>query len=79
MCYIYHNLAKYGTFDLMIYKDRLYDINISKDEKILNLLKNKMDFTLSEDNTYIYFNKLKENSISVFIFGNYTYKNVNNE
>ena len=79
LCYIYHNLAKYGTFDLMIYKDRLYDISMSKDEKILNLLKNKMDFTLSEDNTYIYFNKLKENSISVFIFGNYTYKNVNNE
>ena len=79
LCFIYHNLAKFGTFDLMIYKDRLYDLNLSKDENILTSLKTQMDFTLSDDNTYLYFNKLKENSISVFIFGNYSYKNIKND
>ena len=70
---IYHNMAKFGTFDLVLFNDRLYDINLSKDDTIINSLKNLMDFNLSEDNTYIYFNKLKENSISLFIFGNYKY------
>ena len=79
LCFIYHNLAKFGTFDLMIYKDRLYDLNLSKDDNILTSLKTQMDFTLSDDNTYLYFNKLKENSISVFIFGNYSYKNSKND
>ena len=82
LCCIYHNLAKYGTFDLVLYNNRLYDINLSKDENSLKELKNQMDFNLSEDNTYIYFNKLKESSISIFIFGNYNYKKneeINNE
>ena len=79
LCFIYHNLAKFGTFDFMIYKDRLYDLNLSKDDNILTSLKTQMDFTLSDDNTYLYFNKLKENSISVFIFGNYSYKNSKND
>ena len=73
LCYIFHNLAKFGTFDLILFNNRLYDLNLSKDDTILNELKSQMDFTLSEDNTYIYFNKLKENSISLFIFGNYKY------
>ena len=79
LCYIFHNLAKFGTFDLILFNNRLYDLNLSKDETILNELKSQMDFTLSEDNTYIYFNKLKENLISLFIFGNYTYKQINND
>ena len=79
LCYIFHNLAKFGTFDLILFNNRLYDLNLSKDETILNELKTQMDFTLSEDNTYIYFNKLKENSISLFIFGNYYYKQINND
>ena len=79
LCYIFHNLAKFGTFDLILFNNRLYDLNLSKDETILNELKSQMDFTLSEDNTYIYFNKLKENSISLFIFGNYYYKKINND
>ena len=79
LCFIYHNLAKFGTFDFMIYKDRLYDLNLSKDDNILTSLKTQMDFTLSDDNTYLYFNKLKENSISVFIFGNYSYKNIKDD
>lgn len=79
LCYIFHNLAKFGTFDLILFNNRLYDLNLSKDDTILNELKTQMDFTLSEDNTYIYFNKLKENSISLFIFGNYYYKQINND
>ena len=79
LCYIFHNLAKFGTFDLILFNNRLYDLNLSKDDTILNELKNQMDFTLSEDNTYIYFNKFKENSISLFIFGNYYYKQINND
>ena len=79
LCYIFHNLAKFGTFDLILFNNRLYDLNLSKDDTILNELKSQMDFTLSEDNTYIYFNKLKENSISLFIFGNYYYKKINND
>ena len=82
LCCIYHNMAKFGTFDLVLFNDRLYDINLSKDDNIINSLKNQMDFNLSEDNTYIYFNKLKENSISLFIFGNYKYitkDNTNND
>ena len=79
LCYIFHNLAKFGTFDLILFNNRLYDLNLSKDETILNELKSQMDFTLSEDNTYIYFNKLKENSISLFIFGNYYYKQINDD
>ena len=79
LCYIFHNLAKFGTFDLILFNNRLYDLNLSKDDTILNELKNQMDFTLSEDNTYIYFNKLKENSISLFIFGNYYYKQINDD
>ena len=79
LCYIFHNLAKFGTFDLILFNNRLYDLNLSKDDTILNELKSQMDFTLSEDNTYIYFNKLKENSISLFIFGNYYYKQINND
>ena len=79
LCYIFHNLAKFGTFDLILFNNRLYDLNMSKDDTILNELKTQMDFTLSEDNTYIYFNKLKENSISLFIFGNYYYKQINND
>ena len=79
LCYIFHNLAKFGTFDLILFNNRLYDLNLSKDDTILNELKSQMDFTLSEDNTYIYFNKLKENSISLFIFGNYCYKQINND
>ena len=78
LCCIYHNMAKFGTFDLVLFNDRLYDINLSKDDNIINSLKNQMDFTLSEDNTYIYFNKLKENSISLFIFGNYKYTTKDN-
>ena len=78
LCLIYHNLAKFGTFDLVLYKDRLYDLNMSKNENILNALKEQMDFTLSDDSTYIFFNKLKESSISLFIFGNYTYINKDN-
>ena len=73
LCCIYHNMAKFGTFDLVLFNDRLYDINLSKDDTIINSLKSQMDFNLSEDNTCIYFNKLKENSISIFIFGNYKY------
>ena len=73
LCCIYHNMAKFGTFDLVLFNDRLYDINLSKDDTIINSLKNQMDFNLSEDNTCIYFNKLKENSISIFILGNYKY------
>ena len=79
LCYIFHNLAKFGTFDLILFNNRLYDLNLSKDDTILNELKTQMDFTLSEDNTYIYFNKLKENSISLFIFGNYCYKQISND
>ena len=82
LCCIYHNMAKFGTFDLVLFNDRLYDINLSKNDNIINSLKNQMDFNLSEDNTYIYFNKLKENSISLFIFGNYKYitkDNTNND
>ena len=79
LCYIFHNLSKFGTFDLLLFKDRLYDYNLSKDESLLKALKTKMDFTLSEDDAYIYFNKLKENSISIFIFGNYNYKIINND
>jgi len=73
LCYIYHNFAKYGTFDLLLFNDRLYDINLSKNEKIINELKNKMYFDLTEDNIFINFNKLKDNSISLFIFGNFNY------
>ena len=73
LCCIYHNMAKFGTFDLVLFNDRLYDINLSKDDTIINSLKSQMDFNLSEDNTCIYFNKLKENSISIFILGNYKY------
>ena len=82
LCCIYHNMAKFGTFDLVLFNDRLYDINLSKNDNIINSLKNQMDFNLSQDNTYIYFNKLKENSISLFIFGNYKYitkDNTNND
>ena len=79
LCFIYHNLAKFGTFDLLLFNNRLYDLSLSKDDKILNALTTKMDFTLSEDNTYLYFNKLKENSISLFIFGNYYYNSINND
>ena len=78
LCCIYHNMAKFGTFDLVLFNDRLYDINLSKDDTIINSLKNLMDFNLSEDNTYIYFNKLKENSISLFILGNYKYNSIDN-
>ena len=73
LCCIYHNMGKFGTFDLVLFNDRLYDINLSKDDTIINSLKSQMDFNLSEDNTCIYFNKLKENSISIFILGNYKY------
>ena len=73
LCCIYHNMAKFGTFDLVLFNDRLYDINLSKDDTIINSLKSQMDFNLSEDNACIYFNKLKENSISIFILGNYKY------
>ena len=79
LCCIFHNMAKFGTFDLVLFNDRLYDFNLSKDDNILNSLKTKMDFNLSEDNTYIYFNKLKENSISLFIFGNYQYTKIDND
>ena len=56
LCCIYHNMAKFGTFDLVLFNDRLYDINLSKDDTIINSLKSQMDFNLSEDNTCIYFN-----------------------
>ena len=72
LCYIYHNFTKYGTFDLLLFNDRLYDINLSKNEKIINELKNKMFFDLSDDNIYINFNKLKDSSINLFIYGNVT-------
>ena len=73
LCCIFHNFAKFGTFDLLLFKNRLYDINMSKNENIIFNLKSRMDFNLSEDNTYIYFNKLKESSINIFIFGNYIF------
>ena len=75
LCLIFHNFTKFGTFDLLLFKDSLYDINLSKNENIISNFQNKMDFTLSEDNTNISFNKLKENSINIFIFGNYVYNN----
>ena len=70
LCYIYHNFSKFGTFDLLLFNNRLYDINLSKNEMILNELKNKMYFDLNEDNAFVNFIKLKDNSISFFIFGN---------
>ena len=73
LCYIYHNFAKYGTFDLLLFNNRLYDINLSKNENIINELKNRMFFDLTEDNIFINFNKLKDSSINIFIFGNYKY------
>ena len=73
LCYIYHNFAKYGTFDLLLFNNRLYDINLSKNENIINELKSKMFFKLSEDNIFINFNKLKDSSINLCIFGNYSY------
>ena len=72
LCYIYHNFAKYGTFDLLLFNNRLYDLNLSKSENIINELKNRMFFDLNEDNIFINFNKLKDSSISLFIFGNFT-------
>ena len=71
LCYIYHNFAKYGTFDLLLFNNRLYDLNLSKSENIIKELKNKMFFDLNEDNIFINFNKLKDSSISLFIFGNF--------
>ena len=73
LCYIYHNFAKYGTFDLLLFNNRLYDLNLSKNEKIIHELKNRMFFELSENNIFINFNKLKDSSINLFIFGNFTY------
>ena len=74
LCYIYHNYTKYGTFDLLLFNDRLYNINLSKNEQIINELKNKMFFDLSDDNIYINFNKLKDSSINLFIYGNISIK-----
>jgi hypothetical protein len=74
LCYIYHNYTKYGTFDLLLFNDRLYNINLSKNEQIINDLKNKMFFDLSDDNIYINFNKLKDSSINLFIYGNISIK-----
>ena len=79
LCYIYHNFAKYGTFDLLLYNNRLFDINLSKNEKIIDELKNKLYFDLTEDNTFINFNKLKDTSINIVIFGNITYTIKNSE
>ena len=81
LCYIFHNFAKYGTFDLLLFNNRLFDLNLSKNENIINNLKNKMYFDLTEDNVYINFNKLKDSSINLFIFGNYIYskKEENND
>lgn len=73
LCYIFHNFAKYGTFDLLLFNNRLYDINLSKDQNIINELKNRMFFDLNEDNILINFTKLKNNCISLFIFGNFIY------
>lgn len=73
LCYIYHNFSKFGTFDLLLFNNRLYDINLSKDQNIIKELKNRMIFDLNEDNILINFNKLKDNSISLFIFGNFSY------
>ena len=73
ICYIYHNYAKYGTFDLLLFNNRLYDINLSKNENIINELKNRMFFDLTDDNIFINFNKLKDSSINLFICGNYKY------
>ena len=81
VCYIYHNFAKYGTFDLLLFNNRLYDINLSKNENIIKELKNRMFFDLSGDNIFINFNKLKDSSINLFIVGNYKYtkKEINNK
>ena len=80
LCYIFHNFAKYGTFDLLLFNNRLYDICLSKNENIINELKNGMFFDLSDDNIFINFNKLKDSSINLFIFGNYVYtKNESND
>jgi len=73
LCYIFHNFAKYGTFDLLLFNNRLYDLCLSKNENIINELKNGMFFDLSEDNIFINFNKLKDSSINLFIFGNFIY------
>ena len=73
LCYIFHNFAKYGTFDLLLFNNRLYDICLSKNENIINELKSGMFFDLSDDNIFINFNKLKDSSINLFIFGNYIY------
>ena len=73
LCYIFHNFAKYGTFDLLLFNNRLYDICLSKNENIINELKNGMFFDLSDDNIFINFNKLKDSSINLCIFGNYVY------
>jgi len=73
LCYIFHNFAKYGTFDLLLFNNRLYDICLSKNENIINELKSGMYFDLSDDNIFINFNKLKDSSINLFIFGNYVY------
>ena len=74
LCYIFHNFAKYGTFDLILFNNRLYDINLSKNENIINELKSRMFFELTDDNIFIHFNKLKDSSINLFIFGNYSYE-----
>jgi len=73
LCYIFHNFAKYGTFDLLLFNNRLYDLYLSKNENIINELKNGMFFDLSDDNIFINFNKLKDSSINLFIFGNFIF------
>ena len=69
LCYIFHNLAKFGTFDLLLFNNRLYDLNLSKDDMLLNELKSQMDFIKSLiEEVYEKIKLFVENKQMVFYF-----------
>ena len=73
-----YNFTKNDTFDICVYNNKLFDLDLSFNKNIVENLKKKLFFELSDDNTNITFTKLKDSNISLLIFGNYTFSDNTN-
>ena len=67
---IFHNFLPLSTFDFLIFENRLFNYDLSNNEKILQNFCKKNDFELIENNTKIKLKKNKNFNLNLFILIN---------
>lgn len=67
---IFHNFLPLSTFDFLVFENRLFNYDLSNNEKILQNFCKKNDFELIENNTKIKLKKNKNFNLNLFILIN---------